>query len=413
MAAKTTSSGKLPRGVAIREYAKGDKLQITFFFRGVRCREQLNIPVNNSNIRFAANFLGEVENAISRQTFDYRQFFPESKQAAKFGYTMVADITIGQMLKDYLELAEKTLSPSTVKGYKAIDKAHLTPQFGKTQVRDLSAAMLRTWISGLTLTPKRIRNILTPLANVLDQAVTDEIIQSNPLDKIVLSKLIPRENKSTFEVDPFGRMEIRAIVKAAPTLHERFLWQFAFSTGLRTSELIALRWLDIDCDKMEIHVCRAIVKGPHGMVEKDPKTYAGIRKVPLLPAAAEALNGMKGISYMGQAHVFLHPVTGSRWADDEQLRKASWTHILRKAGVRYRNPYQTRHTFASTLLANGESELFVAKLLGHETTEMVRRHYGRYIKSDGLKPRGDYSDYGTGSIPEGGIESESSSQMQD
>jgi len=48
--------------------------------------------------------------------------------------------------------------------------------------------------------------------------------------------------------------------------------------------------------------------------------------------------------------------------------------ILRRAGVRYRNPYQTRHTFASQLLISGEPELLVAKLLGHTTTEMGAVH---------------------------------------
>jgi integrase len=59
--------------------------------------------------------------------------------------------------------------------------------------------------------------------------------------------------------------------------------------------------------------------------------------------------------------------------------------ILRKAGVRYRNPYQTRHTFASTLLSSGANPLYVAKQMGHRDTEMITRNYGRWIEQ-GTEP---------------------------
>ncbi|EKD73099.1 MAG: hypothetical protein ACD_45C00462G0002 [uncultured bacterium] len=52
---------------------------------------------------------------------------------------------------------------------------------------------------------------------------------------------------------------------------------------------------------------------------------------------------------------------------------------VKKAGVRYRNPYQTRHTYASMLLSAGENPLWVAKQMGHQNTEMIIKHYGRWI----------------------------------
>lgn len=93
-------------------------------------------------------------------------------------------------------------------------------------------------------------------------------------------------------------------------------------------------------------------------------------------------------------YLFVTP-DGQRWRDDQQLRKGSWIPALKRAGIRYRNPYQTRHTFASRFLMQGEPELLVAKLLGHSTVEMVCRHYGRYVKEEGgIMLRGDYSKFG-------------------
>ena len=67
------------------------------------------------------------------------------------------------------------------------------------------------------------------------------------------------------------------------------------------------------------------------------------------------------------------------WETDGQIRKTAWSHALKKAGVRYRNPYQTRHTFASTLLMAGENPLWVAQQMGHKDWGMIRKRYGRWI----------------------------------
>lgn len=79
--------------------------------------------------------------------------------------------------------------------------------------------------------------------------------------------------KSSFVVDPCNAEEIKAILAAASEPQHRNLLQFAFATGLRTSELIALQWSDIDWSKHTVHVERAFVEG----VMKPPKTEAGIR----------------------------------------------------------------------------------------------------------------------------------------
>jgi integrase len=96
------------------------------------------------------------------------------------------------------------------------------------------------------MTLKTVRNILTPLRNMLDQALNDGLITSNPLDRLVLSKLVDKKNRtSDWQVDPFDLDEIKAILTEAKE-QARNLFQFAFYGGLRTSELIALEWGDID-----------------------------------------------------------------------------------------------------------------------------------------------------------------------
>ena len=65
--------------------------------------------------------------------------------------------------------------------------------------------------------------------------------------------------------------------------------------------------------------------------------------------------------------------------------------------MRYRNPYQTRHTYASQLLSGGENPLFVAQQMGHKTTEMIMRHYGRWVEQGDQRQRHVFvSDFGQG-----------------
>lgn len=168
---------------------------------------------------------------------------------------------------------------------------------------------------------------------------------------------------------------MKAILAAALKPQHRNLLQFAFATGLRTSELIALQWPDIDWSNNTVHVSRAFVEG----VMKQPKTKAGIRDVELTSHALEALERQKEFTRLQGDRVFHNPRTSKPWESDAQIRKTCWTHALTKACVPYRNPYQTRHTYASTLLSNGRNPWWVAKQMGHETVEMINRHYGRWI----------------------------------
>ena len=59
-----------------------------------------------------------------------------------------------------------------------------------------------------------------------------------------------------------------------------------------------------------------------------------------------------------------------------------WIPALRKAGVRYRKPYQTRHTYASMMLMAGENPMWVAKQMGHTDWSLTAKRYARWIQSD-------------------------------
>lgn len=374
MGGRMATESPVARGVELRKGAQSESIRIKFMYRGMECRESLKLAHTKQNINYAVRLRGEILNAIEKGTFKYADYFPESNLATKFGHAPQR-VTVGELLRDQLDIAKRTLSPSTHRGYQQVYDSHLREKWDKTLLSELTPAAIRAWIGTLDCKVKTVRNILTPLRNALEQAVNDDMIEYNPLERVKLAKIMPREaRKSDYVPDPFDMTEITAILDKCDG-QERNFFRFAFATGMRTSELIALEWGDIDWLKGKISVDRGRVEGQI----KDPKTNAGRRKIDMLRGAFDALVAQRAFTGLAGKLVFHDPRYDAGWADDQAIKKR-WAIILRKAGVRYRNPYQTRHTFASTLLSSGANSLYVAKQMGHRDTEMVTRNYGRWIE---------------------------------
>lgn len=364
------------RGIELRKGAGSESIRIKFMYRGLECREPIKLAHTKSNINYAIRLRGEILNAIEKGTFKYADYFPDSKNALKFG-AAPSRVTVGELLREQLAIAKRTLSPSTTRGYQQVYDSHLFAQWDKTEIRDLTAPALRAWISTLNCKIKTVRNILTPLRNVLEQAVNDDLIEYNPLDRVKLAKILSRDQrKSDYEPDPFDFDEITAILANCFDQEHNF-FKFAIATGMRTSELIALNWSSVDWNNNLISVDRVKVEG---ITKEDAKTISGLRKIDMLSGAYDALLSQKEFTgFLSNGLIFHDPRYETGWANDQAIKKR-WMIILRKAGVRYRNPYQTRHTFASTLLSSGANQLYVAKQMGHRDTEMITRNYGRWIE---------------------------------
>lgn len=352
-------------------------------YRGMECRESLKLTHSKANIKYAERLRGEILNAIELGTFNYAKYFPNSKQLGKFGLALTADrVTVGQLVRDQLDLAKRTLAPSTHVKYTSSYTGYIK-KFDDTLLSALTPAELRAWISSLPLKARSIRQLLIPLRSALEQAVNDDLIESNPLDRVKLNKIITKEAKKVeYVVDPFSAAEIQAILDACKG-QERNVFLFAFTTGMRPSEYIALRWSSIDWLSGQAFVERSRVMG---ITRDETKTDSGRRMVDLRHGALEALRAQKIHTAIADDLVFHDPTYNAGWEGTSRLSKR-WNLILRQAGVRRRVLYQTRHTFASTLLSTGVNALYVAKQMGHKDTTMVSKTYGKWIEQeDGLLP---------------------------
>jgi integrase len=114
---------------------------------------------------------------------------------------------------------------------------------------------------------------------------------------------------------------------------------------------------------------------------KAPKTYSGVREVSLDAPAMPALKAQRARRLLAGEFVLHDPKTNARWGSDQTIRAGSWQRTLKKAGSRYRYPYQMRHTFASQALSAGENVMWVAKQMGHRDWTITAKKYARWIPS--------------------------------
>ena len=375
---------ELPTGVTLRKLAGGERLQIAFSWMGKECRELMPPgSITKGSILYAGNLRSEIRRKIADGTFSYADYFPESPRAKEAQPDKeLMEALLDKQLTTYRRQVENgQLSPSTLSGYaKAIASARMKRWHG-VRVNEVTPSDLRDWISEMDCTSKFIRNLMIPLRSVLEDALNDSLITFNPFERIALDKLIRQTARaSDYVISPYTAAE-REILLGACRADERPMVQFWFATGLRPGELQALEWSSIDFGKRVARITQNQVAG----VIKAPKTAAGRREVELDHDAIAALQAARA-NRCESVRIWLNPSTRKPWENDAQLRKTLWQPLCRRAGIAYRNPYQVRHTFASTLLTSGHNPWYVSAQLGHEDVEMVFRTYGKFISEDYQKP---------------------------
>jgi integrase len=204
-------------------------------------------------------------------------------------------------------------------------------------------------------------------------------------------KLMPKPAERAARIKAMTDDQLRAFLATLhdPTHpHERRHYPLFFllsRTGLRIGEAFALTPDDIDFVRGVVRVERAFSDGILGT----PKTAESTRDVDLSPALADVLRRhLRDRATRCLAHGFTAPwlflsETGSRLTKQNTSRAMS--RLCRRAGIGHFTPHDLRHTFASLLLANGESPRYVQQQLGHKTLSMTTDLYGKWLRAKPLR----------------------------
>jgi integrase len=288
--------------------------------------------------------------------------------------------------KSWLADQKRSCEHSTYRSYEGPVNRWIYPAIGSLRIRDVTVEHIRQMFRSLDVSLKTARNYSIPLAGIFVRAIDDEDIERNPMDRISIKTLIPKaKHDSDYEVDPLEEQDIFKLLTACREFRPGWFNYFvvALYTGMRTSELYGLRWDDVDWTEGMIRVHRAIVERQ----EKGPKTKSSKRHIEMSEVVVDALKHQRAATELVGAEIFRNPRTG-KTLDDYEVSQRAFDYCCRKAGVRRRNQYQTRHSYASNMLMTGENPLFVAHQLGHKNVKMLFEVYAKYIPGHSMNRAG-------------------------
>ncbi len=368
----------LPAGLEIR----GDTIRIRFSWDGKRRSETLTLPSTKAGIQTATRLRDQVIRLIKHGLLDevkYAELFPGSVLSGG------KEVLFGEYAQAWLSSRE--IEEGTHLNYKSALNLYWMPHLAMTRLSAISTMMLRRIIGEIDWSSPGVkRNAMVRLSTILDDAVREELIGKNP------AELLDAPKRKRNEPDPFSLDEANAIIAELystdhwPSGIYAAFFEFAFFTGMRPQEIIALRWEVVDLEKRQVHVCRAIAQGE---IKERTKTKKN-RYVLLNDRALHALDFAKHYAErrkLGSGSLKEFPYVFPPSKMSQHIRQTSdlhkqWGPALKSLATRYRPPYNCRHTYATICIMSGMNPAFIAQQLGH-SVQMLLSTYARWLNSSG------------------------------
>lgn len=371
-------------------YAREASIQISFQWEGRRHKERVALSPTASNLRAAARLRDEIISAIKIGKFtldDFILHFPNSawlkKRLNPVGANPVAIPRGGRTLRDVTEtwfkIAEGELEGTTLKEYRNTMNRYFLPALGDKDVARIEYEELALLMASHKITnAKTFNNAMTPLRRVFAYARKTRKVA------VDITADIECRRVQNAVPDPLELDEMELVLNwIREKRGERWLnyFEFAFFTGMRPSELIALKWENVDFRRNKVRIDSARVRA----IDKSTKTKK-VRDIDLQTRALAALTRQKKHTFMAGDFVFTNPDTDERLFDTQP--PVDVFHAACKAlGIRRRDARQTRHTFATMCLLAQMNPAYVSRQMGHVDPQMFFRVYSKWMDSENDKEK--------------------------
>ena len=279
------------------------------------------------------------------------------------------DVPFSDLAIEYMEYskANKAVSTSTINQYR-ID-AHLLPYFGNMTLSRITPQMVDGYKAmrlGEGVSPSTVNRELANLSHMLRMAVRWRYVDKNVVSSVDKMKVPERPHRF------LNQEEIRRLVEASRESYIYPMIVTALHTGMRKSELLNLKWSDIDFDRGTVTV--------QAKEDWHTKNYKS-RTLQLTPMLYGVLGEQKKLqSELGvqSEYVFTYKGVQLRTSIDASLRK-----VVKDAGLRNVTLHVFRHTFASQLVMAGVSLREVQELMGHKSFETTLQY--AHLSEDHVK----------------------------
>lgn len=375
---------------SIRRLESKGTLFLDFRYAGQRLREYTTLSDTPANRKRLQKALDRIEADIALGSFDYQKTFgkplpvKESEAAAADeaevpeapGKTSAADTPLfkefAQQWFDEAQVSWRRSYSITQRG--ALDK-YLIPYFGEKMVGQITKADVLAFRASLakvtarkssnTLSNRRINSVMKPLRQILTEAA-DRFEFTSAFRNIKPLKM------RRSDVMPFSLEEVQKILTTARADYRNY-FTVRFFTGMRTGEVHGLKWKYIDFERRLIMVRESIVLNE----EDELKTDGSMRDIQMNEMVVQAMKAQYQAT--GKLSEYVFCTRSGKPIDNQNFLNRVWSPLLRHLGLEHRRAYQMRHTAATLWLAAGEAPEWIARQLGHTSTEMLFRVYSRYV----------------------------------
>lgn len=264
----------------------------------------------------------------------------------------VSSMTVGDAIDRYISSKDGVLSPSTIAGYKRIRKNALQEIMG-TKLHLLNQETVQRAINKMAKekSPKSVRNAHGLLSAAMAVYRPDMVLRTTMPQKLRYESAIPSNG------------DIKAIMEEAKGTKDELPILLAVWLGLRMSEILGLKWEDVEGDVL--HIRRALVDEG----EKSTKTYGSQRDIPL-PKYIKNL---------------MHP-SGERVVPlTRRTLYCRFQAVCKRAGVQHYRFHDLRHINASVMLALGVPNKYAQERMGHATDNMLKTVYQHTMSEETRK----------------------------
>ncbi len=298
-------------------------------------------------------------------------------------------ITVGEYAARWLESLPSRLRPKTVKSYRDLYRIHLGPTLRALRLAELQRAQVKALLidkHGQGLSRNTVRLIGACLSAMCSEAIDDGLLSANPA--LALGRWVGRRNESSNHesrptaLRPFAEAEVGRCLETArqfcPGYYPLFLT--LARTGCRPGEALALRWSDLNFERREILIERALSAGRVGLTKTGTS-----RRVDMSQELAAVLGRLRNArakqarsnrSRDPAEYVFVNREGG---LINEDWPRRVFAKVLERAGLPRHTPYDLRHTFATLHLAKGHPITYVSAQLGHSDPSTTLRWYAHWL----------------------------------
>ncbi len=314
-------------------------------------------------------------------------------EADKVGSTDAGHMTVGQLLDQWLAVSAKPrLRESSYASCEYAVRVHIKPRIGNVLLRRLTSPVIAEFVAnvqqsgrvkdGGPLSKRTAQIVYVTLRQALSEAVAWRFIGSNPADGV--KSPVPDEPN----VKPLKPEQVGLFLDHIKDRPEYALYLTILTTGLRESEILGLKWEDIDFETNVLHLSHQLTRRKGRAVPGPLKTASGKRSILLSPAVVDALRRHRAATaelrqLMGdkwKEHGLVFPsLTGTPIGHRNLLRQL--TNLLKRAGLPHVTVHGLRHTGATLLLEAGVHPKVAAERLGHSNPVMFMRKYSHVLET--------------------------------